>query len=154
MLKEPIICSRNQFLVGFFYIPNSKPSFPEDFICCITMKVMYDPVMVVESGNSYERRAIEKWFAEGRKTDPLSNMSLETMAVVPNHALRRLINSFDGHRRQFLQHLDYGKHKFDTLLLLNLQMHYTVALFRFYLRKAHKVCCQCRRETECILSSV
>ena len=65
-------------------------STPNDFICCITCDIMKDPVMTVD-GNSYEREAIEAWFATGNVTTPLTGATLNSTDVIPNQALRRAI---------------------------------------------------------------
>ena len=43
---------------------------PVEMVCPITRDVMKDPVMVVASGHTYERSAIEKWFALGNRVGP------------------------------------------------------------------------------------
>ena len=50
---------------------------------------MSDPVATVD-GQTYERSAIAKWLKR-KKTSPLTGMTLETTALIPNHALRKLI---------------------------------------------------------------
>lgn len=47
--------------------------------------------MVVADGHSYERRAIEAWFARGHRRSPRTNLPLPHPVLVPNHALRGLI---------------------------------------------------------------
>jgi hypothetical protein len=44
----------------------------KSFFCPLTKEIMNDPVTIC-SGQSYEREAIEKWFAAGNVTDPESN---------------------------------------------------------------------------------
>jgi hypothetical protein len=51
---------------------------------------MEDPVVVAD-GHSYERRAIEAWFARGHRRSPRTNVPLPHPVLVPNHALRGLI---------------------------------------------------------------
>lgn len=63
---------------------------PADFLCPITAEVMRDPVLLVESGNTYERAAIERWLAE-HDSDPLTNARLRSKALAPNNALRSMI---------------------------------------------------------------
>ena len=48
---------------------------------------MSDPVVALD-GHTYERRAIEQWFARGRLTSPVTNLRLPSVALVPNHALK------------------------------------------------------------------
>ena len=63
---------------------------PHEFLCPITQTVMEDPVMT-DDGETYERAAIEAWFAAGHRTSPRSNVLLSSTQLRPNRALRRLI---------------------------------------------------------------
>ena len=54
------------------------------------MEVMRDPVMTVD-GQTYERTEIEKWFALGNKTSPLTGEELPSTNLLPNIALRKAI---------------------------------------------------------------
>ena len=69
--------------------PKRKRVPPQEFMCPITQEVMSDPVSTVD-GQTYERSAIARWLAR-KKTSPLTGMALETTALIPNHALRKLI---------------------------------------------------------------
>ncbi|KAG2484919.1 hypothetical protein HYH03_016305 [Edaphochlamys debaryana] len=66
---------------------------PPSFACPITQCVMRDPVILVESGHTYERAAIERHLAL-RDTDPLSNATLRSKAVAPNRSLRDVIEEW------------------------------------------------------------
>jgi hypothetical protein len=54
------------------------------------MEVMRDPVMTVD-GQTYERVEIEKWFALGNKTSPLTGEELPSTNLFSNIALRTVI---------------------------------------------------------------
>ena len=69
-------------------------SVPPEYICPITSDVMKDPV-VADDGNSYERAAIERWF-QSHSTSPLTNVVLVSNKIVPNRALKSLIDSYMG----------------------------------------------------------
>jgi hypothetical protein len=64
------------------------------WLCPITGDVMLDPVLVVESGHSYEREAIMKWLEQGTEVrDPITNMLLpQPVQIATNHALRQCIH--------------------------------------------------------------
>ena len=64
---------------------------PEDLCCPITCEIMKDPVLCVEDGHTYERVAIEQWFATGARTSPSTSAQLESTALAPNHMARKLI---------------------------------------------------------------
>ena len=66
---------------------------PSDFLCPIFLKVMADP-MVCADGNTYEKRAIERWFAEGHLTSPLTNQTLQERTLLPNLTLKWEIAGF------------------------------------------------------------
>ena len=65
-------------------------SIPPSFECPITYEVMVDPVSTAD-GHTFERRAIEGWFAAGHATNPNTGGELASTEVVPNHALRNAI---------------------------------------------------------------
>lgn len=59
------------------------------FLCPILQTPMEDPVVLVETGFSYERAAIERWLRE-KNTDPMTNVILRARppVLVANLALR------------------------------------------------------------------
>lgn len=54
---------------------------------------MVDPVET-SSGKTFERAAIEKWFAEGHNSCPLTQISLDTSFLRPNKPLQKLIEEW------------------------------------------------------------
>jgi hypothetical protein len=62
----------------------------DSFQCPLTMEVMRDPVITVD-GQTYERTEIEKWFALGNRTSPLTGEALPSTNLFPNIALRTVI---------------------------------------------------------------
>mmetsp|Transcript_83588 Transcript_83588/g.125347 ORF Transcript_83588/g.125347 Transcript_83588/m.125347 type:complete len:411 (-) Transcript_83588:234-1466(-) len=66
---------------------------PDAFLCPIMHEIMRDPVLVVETGHTYERLAILEWFRQ-HSTDPKTNQQLSSKAVVPNHGLRASIDEY------------------------------------------------------------
>merc|ERR1711964_459007 len=77
---------------------------PNEFQCPISLEVMIDPVVIV-SGHTYEREAIEKWFDEGHRTCPKSHVWVENTTTVPNLTLRTMIQDFKSKRRRELDEL-------------------------------------------------
>ncbi|KAF0923779.1 hypothetical protein E2562_006737 [Oryza meyeriana var. granulata] len=70
----------------------------EAFACPLTKQVMRDPV-TIETGQTFEREAILKWFREcrdnGRRpTCPLTQRELQTTEVTPSVALRSVIHEW------------------------------------------------------------
>jgi len=75
---------------------------PAAYMCSITGEIMHDPVVLVGSGNTYEREAIVTWLRT-HSTDPLSNVTIpkKDQVLVPNVALRSAIDEFvQAHRKK------------------------------------------------------
>ncbi len=66
---------------------------PHSYRCPITSEVMIDPVMTSD-GHSYEREAIESWFARGNRSSPNTGLRLSSTKLVPNFGLRNAIEEF------------------------------------------------------------
>ena len=62
----------------------------QNFLCPITQEVMRDPV-IGSDGITYERTAIEAWFSAGHSTSPLTRAPMTSRSLVPNIALRAMI---------------------------------------------------------------
>ena len=69
---------------------------------------MEDPVSTID-GNSYERAAIERWFATRRITSPLTGARLGTTVLSPNLTLRRAIVEFIDTKLPQLKELERAK---------------------------------------------
>ncbi|GLT56095.1 hypothetical protein SLA2020_291670 [Shorea laevis] len=83
--------------IKYFTKRNSLGSQPleplQSFYCPITRDVMMDPVET-SSGQTFERNAIEKWFAEGNNLCPLTMTPLDTSVLRPNKKLRQSIEEW------------------------------------------------------------
>ncbi|XP_021605338.1 U-box domain-containing protein 5 isoform X2 [Manihot esculenta] len=66
---------------------------PEEFKCPISMRLMYDPV-VIASGQSFERMWIQKWFDDGNDTCPKTKVKLPRCSLTPNTAMKDLISKW------------------------------------------------------------
>ena len=64
---------------------------PDEYKCPIGLNVMVDPVDTCDH-NTYDREAIERWFAQGRRTSPINNTRLDNTTLVPNYKLKSLID--------------------------------------------------------------
>lgn len=64
----------------------------DEYLCPISMCVMDDPVMLAETGVTYERREITAWFAEGKNTCPCTGVRVMSQQLVPNRALKAAID--------------------------------------------------------------
>lgn len=68
----------------------SRPVPPEEFLCPLSSRLMYDPV-VIASGQTYERMWIQKWFDEGHDTCPKTNVKLAHLSFTSNTGMKDLI---------------------------------------------------------------
>ncbi|KAB2094736.1 hypothetical protein ES319_A02G180000v1 [Gossypium barbadense] len=66
---------------------------PEEFKCPISLRLMYDPV-VIASGQTYERVWIQKWFDDGNDTCPKSETKLAHLSLTPNTVMKDLISKW------------------------------------------------------------
>lgn len=72
----------------------NEKQIPHDLCCPISKSVFIDPVILVQTGETYERRYIEKWIKK-HDTDPLTNQLLHDKQLCPNISIRRhILNLF------------------------------------------------------------
>ena len=65
---------------------------PNEYLCPISLNLMEDPVCASD-GHTYERKHIEAWFVQKRKS-PKTGNNLADLRLIPNIALRQLIDDF------------------------------------------------------------
>ncbi|PWA53627.1 E3 ubiquitin-protein ligase LIN-1 [Artemisia annua] len=83
----------------------SRP--PKDFVCPITSHVFSDPV-TLETGQTYERKAIEEWVKRGNTTCPITRQPLSANSLPKtNYVLKRLISSWKEQHADQAQDLSY-----------------------------------------------
>ena len=66
---------------------------PDHLLCPIMREMFRDPVMLVESGHTYEREAIERHL-RGSEIDPRSNVRIGTKRVVSNWTVRNAVQAW------------------------------------------------------------
>ena len=64
---------------------------PEELLCPITRIMLRDPVMVVESGHTYERSAVLSHFERNGAKDPFTRRALSSMMVTTNRTVRQMV---------------------------------------------------------------
>lgn len=75
-------------------LPTGKSTPPKDFVCPITSNIFDDPV-TLETGQTYERKAIQEWLERGNSTCPITRQNLQSNQLPKtNYVLRRLIASW------------------------------------------------------------
>eukprot|EP00899_Mesostigma_viride_P001775 jgi/Mesvir1/11599/Mv00010-RA.1 len=67
---------------------------PREFVCPLSLELLKDPVAVVETGEVYERSAIEGWFQRGNRVDPWTRQPLSSTRLTPVRLLRRLVEEW------------------------------------------------------------
>ncbi|EEF28906.1 U-box domain-containing protein 21 [Ricinus communis] len=73
---------------------------PTHFRCPISLDLMKDPV-TLSTGITYDRESIEKWVEAGHQTCPVTNQVLLCFDQIPNHSLRKMIQSWCVENRSF-----------------------------------------------------
>ncbi|GLU21299.1 hypothetical protein SLE2022_374450 [Rubroshorea leprosula] len=63
------------------------------FYCPITLDVMVDPVEI-SSSRTFERSAVERWFADGNRYCPVTSSPLNDLVLRPNRNLRQSIEEW------------------------------------------------------------
>ncbi|KAH0658162.1 hypothetical protein KY289_026910 [Solanum tuberosum] len=66
---------------------------PDELRCPISLDLIRDPV-IVASGHTYDRNSIAQWINSGHHTCPKSGQRLIHMALIPNYALKSLIQQW------------------------------------------------------------
>ncbi|XP_061337548.1 putative E3 ubiquitin-protein ligase LIN-1 [Gastrolobium bilobum] len=79
----------------------SKP--PKDFVCPITGQIFCDPV-TLETGQTFERKAILEWLKTGNTTCPITRQLLSASTLPKtNYVLKRLITSWKEQHPELTQ---------------------------------------------------
>ena len=67
---------------------------PEELLCSITRTMFRDPVMVFESGHTYERSAVLSHFERDGAKDPLTGRDLSSTMVTTNRTVRQMVRDW------------------------------------------------------------
>ncbi|KAK4418402.1 U-box domain-containing protein 3 [Sesamum alatum] len=71
---------------------------PSYFRCPLSLELMLDPV-IVASGQTYERAAIQKWLDHGLVTCPKTGFRLSHKNLIPNYTVKALIANWCSENR-------------------------------------------------------
>lgn len=75
---------------------------PETFFCPISFHLFRDPVLL-PTGQTYERCAIERWLSQGTPSCPVTGVLMQQpVTITPNVALRRAIEDWAENNAPFL----------------------------------------------------
>ncbi|MED6135898.1 hypothetical protein PIB30_050991 [Stylosanthes scabra] len=108
VLNDSSFCESEEGYHGCISLPKlekqttgSKP--PKDFVCPITGQIFCDPV-TLETGQTYERKAIQEWLKTGNTTCPITRQPLSaSMLPKTNYVLKRLITSWKEQHPELAQ---------------------------------------------------
>ena len=71
----------------------AKVKEPDHLLCPITRVMFRDPVMVMVSGHTYERKAIEQHL-RGSEIDPKSNVPISSKQLATNWIVRNVVETW------------------------------------------------------------
>ncbi|KAJ0989244.1 hypothetical protein J5N97_007600 [Dioscorea zingiberensis] len=92
--SETTCSSSHQMFDSDSILASGKHTPPKDFVCPITSNVFDDPV-TLETGQTYERKAIQEWLERGNSTCPITRQNLQINQLPKtNYVLKRLIASW------------------------------------------------------------
>lgn len=75
-------------------VPSATQDLENCLRCPITKEIMRDPVVLTDSGMTYDRSSIEDWIRLGHRYDPLTNVELTSKEMVPNSILQIACHNF------------------------------------------------------------
>lgn len=71
---------------------NAQP--PQELCCPISEDLYTDPVLLIETGQTYDRQSVETWFKRGHNTCPSTGKTLTSTQIVPNFAVKGLVEAW------------------------------------------------------------
>lgn len=74
---------------------------PSSFCCPITTELLRDPVVAAD-GHTYERQHIKEWLQKS-DTSPMTNEPMDHKHLIPNLALRAVMEAYFGARSEMVQ---------------------------------------------------
>lgn len=89
--------------------PTLHSRLPKDFVCPITGQIFGDPV-TLETGQTYERKAIQEWLKRGNTTCPITRQPISATSMPKtNYVLKRLITSWKEQHPDLAQEFSYSE---------------------------------------------
>ena len=80
------------YLRLLFWALNGVHSPPPEYLCPISLAIMQDPVVLLESEVTYERQNITTWMTEDEsKTCPVSQKKIRSVTLIENASLKAAI---------------------------------------------------------------
>ena len=96
---RPSVSNRPSIVNGLADVPPDAPDAnldaePELLMCPLTRAVFRDPVMVVDSGHTYERNDILEHFRRNGAKDPLTRRALSSTKVMTIWSMRNVVQAW------------------------------------------------------------
>ena len=84
---------------------------PSALLCPITQQVFVHPVFIPETGNTYEKSAILKYWKSlgGVAKDPLNNLTLKSARVYTNWTKKREVQDFLTENPEYIPKLVFSE---------------------------------------------
>lgn len=99
---------------------SNSSEIPDAFLDPVTHEVMRDPV-TLDDGHSYERVSIQEWFGRGKRTSPITNLTVNSTKMIPNINLKKAIDEFlDEHPAHYKTKLSQRSEVFALRIALDL----------------------------------
>ncbi|XP_072959018.1 putative E3 ubiquitin-protein ligase LIN-1 isoform X1 [Typha angustifolia] len=99
----------------------AKP--PKDFVCPITGQLFSNPV-TLETGQTYEGKAIQEWVRRGNATCPITRQLLSsTILPKTNYVLKRLVTSWLEENSDPVQEVSYSETTRSTSPVFSKELH-------------------------------
>ncbi|XVF21571.1 hypothetical protein REPUB_Repub12eG0101000 [Reevesia pubescens] len=73
--------------------PTSGILIPQPFLCPLSLELMLDPV-IVASGQTYDKSAIQKWLDSGLTICPKTRQTLTHTNLIPNYMVKAMVASW------------------------------------------------------------
>ncbi|GMH37470.1 hypothetical protein BSKO_05343 [Bryopsis sp. KO-2023] len=106
-----------------FWAVAGRDTPPPEYYCPISLELMEDPVVLIETAVTYDKKSIDTWlFAYGSTKCPVSGMKLNRLGYVENKALRCLID--DWKREHMHEEASEGELEFSVTSLSDKCMNY------------------------------
>ena len=102
---------------------------PKDFVCPITSHIFFDPV-TLETGQTYERKAIQEWLERGNVTCPITRPLSASILPKTNYVLKRLISSWKEQYPDLAQEFSYSETLRDSFRSSTKEIRLTSTLYK------------------------
>lgn len=89
--RSGLSCTRGGSQFPSFLCKAMDASPPDIFVCPISRDIMHDPVVLIETGQIYDRESINGWFERGCFTCPMTGTRLISRSLISLHSLRESI---------------------------------------------------------------